>query len=93
MQTAFDRRRINGPEDSFPPVWDAGDDDKASTSTRATRALGDTRSICECSLATERVSQTSSPEDRSHKSGQWLRIHRDRKCQSCLRGVSESRRA
>ncbi|THH16345.1 hypothetical protein EW146_g4269 [Bondarzewia mesenterica] len=32
-QSAFDRRRINGPEESFPPVFDASEDDDAVYST------------------------------------------------------------
>ncbi|KAG6330091.1 hypothetical protein ID866_8998 [Astraeus odoratus] len=45
-QTTFDRRRINGPEESFPPVFDgAGQEDAFEWATRRNRELTDIRPI------------------------------------------------
>jgi len=47
-QSNFDRRRINGPEESFPPVYDSDDDQVLSWSPgkpRRGRAAGDIRPI------------------------------------------------
>jgi exosome complex component MTR3 len=46
-QSANDRRRINGPEESFPPVFD-DDDDDIKLKTQRSRAPGDIRPICWC---------------------------------------------
>ncbi|KAI0054109.1 ribosomal protein S5 domain 2-like protein [Auriscalpium vulgare] len=42
MQTAFDRRRINGPEESSPPVFD---DDDQNTAVYASWKVGDPRRV------------------------------------------------
>ena len=44
-QSATDRRRINGPEESFPPVFNDEEDDIKSKTQRS-RAPGDIRPIC-----------------------------------------------
>jgi exosome complex component MTR3 len=52
MAQNFDRRRINGPEDSLPPVYDDDDGDDlpyakwASGHPRIGRAAEDIRPIC-----------------------------------------------
>jgi exosome complex component MTR3 len=48
-QASFDRRRVNGPEESFPPVFE--DEEQAEPllsngKRRDGRALGDLRPIC-----------------------------------------------
>lgn len=47
-QSAGDRRRINGPEDSFPPIFD--DEEDIILKTRRSRAPGGIRPICESRL-------------------------------------------
>jgi hypothetical protein len=46
-QSAGDRRRINGPEESFSPVFDDDDEDDIGLKTQRSRAPGDIRPICE----------------------------------------------
>jgi exosome complex component MTR3 len=53
MAQNFDRRRVNGPEDSAPPVFADDDDDDeyaawAAGDARIGRAAGDIRPICAC---------------------------------------------
>ncbi|KAG1753456.1 3' exoribonuclease family, domain 1-domain-containing protein [Suillus lakei] len=43
-QSAHDRRRINGPEESFPPIFD-DDDEDITLNTQRSRAPGDIRPI------------------------------------------------
>jgi exosome complex component MTR3 len=52
-QSANDRRRINGPEESFPPVFDDDDDDDEDIKlkTQRSRAPGDIRPICWCPVS------------------------------------------
>jgi exosome complex component MTR3 len=45
-QSTFDRRRINGPEDSFPPVFDAVEEHAKIWSARCDRGAEDIRPIC-----------------------------------------------
>jgi len=45
-QSATDRRRINGPEESFSPVFD--DEEDIKSKTQRSRAPGDIRPICAC---------------------------------------------
>jgi exosome complex component MTR3 len=49
MSTGFDRRRINGPEESFPPIFEDGDNDQdmvVDTKLRKGREAEDIRPIC-----------------------------------------------
>jgi len=45
-QSAGDRRRINGPEESFSPIFD-DDEEDIILKTQRIRAPGDIRPICE----------------------------------------------
>ena len=49
MQSNFDRRRINGPEESYPPIFDDEDETEPAWKpgqSRKGRAAGDIRPIC-----------------------------------------------
>lgn len=46
-QSASDRRRINGPEESFSPVFD-DEEEGVKLKTQRSRAPSDIRPICEC---------------------------------------------
>ncbi len=45
-QAGFDRRRINGPEESFPPVFDDDDVLQSSSKPRQGRKPSEIRPIC-----------------------------------------------
>ncbi|KAG8217529.1 hypothetical protein J3R82DRAFT_5678 [Butyriboletus roseoflavus] len=45
-QNPFDRRRINGPEESFPPVFEPGQERSAVWNARCGRQSTDIRPIC-----------------------------------------------
>lgn len=54
MSTNFDRRRINGPEESFPPVFVDDDEDEAKWrpgKPRQSRQPHDIRQICRSSAS------------------------------------------
>jgi hypothetical protein len=68
MAQNFDRRRVNGPEDSAPPVFADDDDDDeyaawAAGDARIGRAAGDIRPICAC--ATGKSARCAHPSAQS----------------------------
>ena len=58
-QSNFDRRRINGPEESFPPVF-SDEEEKAAEGIpkRVCRGTKDIRPICEFPLVFNRLCLT-----------------------------------
>ena len=47
MQSSWDRRRINGPEESFPPTYEEDEDTQGlNLETRQGRGPSDIRPIC-----------------------------------------------
>lgn len=79
----FDRRRINGPEESFPPFYE---DEPFITLpshpvVRSGRSANEIRPICAMATPLETSIQAhlveASLATRPRQSGKWVSIHRD----------------
>lgn len=75
-QSNFDRRRINGPEESFPPVFSDEEQNLASrVQTRNGRGPKEIRPICEFLLAFLALYLTRySLEARVNEPSKWISI-------------------
>ena len=97
-QSNFDRRRINGPEESFQPIFDPDEEDETGWkpgNPRIGRGARDIRPICAVSssgpftrLAYDHM-RALSLESWLDQSGQRFCIHRDREDEDSLCSVSE----
>ena len=87
MQSNFDRRRINGPEESYPPVFDNEDEAESSWmpgQPREGRAAESIRPICMTLLCIGFTVQFTNAQilcaetrfkSRAHQPSKWIRIH------------------
>jgi len=95
MSTNFDRRRINGPEDSFSPVFVDDDEDEAKWrpgKPRQSRLPYDIRPICEPFKSSGGLTGLTDFSARS--SSTWsdqpskrFGLHRNRADENCVCGV------
>lgn len=87
-QSGFDRRRINGPEESFPPIFKPERDQEARRwklgEPRERRTPADIRAICAKFTLMDILFRAaywdfilSSLAARIDKSGEWIRIRRN----------------
>ena len=81
MATGFDRRRINGPEESFTPVYEEDEADQVTSGpSRVGRAPLDIRPIC-MSNPTRTIEilwliiPPASSEARAYQSSERVRVH------------------
>jgi len=84
MQSSFDRRRVNGPEESYSPVYDSDEEPESSSmaARRNGRSARDVRPICACVHHNSFVNTlfdilVQSFKDGSDKSGEWIGLRRD----------------
>lgn len=93
MASATDRRRITGPESSYPPPLDqVSEENTHSINGRRGRQPGDIRPICAgipfFASDQSRLTCFPSSKDRSRVSSEWLIVHRDRTSQDSLCSAS-----
>lgn len=84
-QISFDRRRINGPEESFSPIYDDDVEENIQNldnETRRGRGPSDIRPICThlCfdklyKLITLNIVDVYSLKNRSYQPSKWLCLH------------------
>ena len=93
MQSSFDRRRINGPEESHPPVFESDDEDKQAgpSDTRKRRTPHAIRPICTSFIPLLRDNLfviSNSFENRLNQPSQRLCIYRNGEDEDYMRCVS-----
>jgi hypothetical protein len=86
----FDRRRIQGPEVSYAPIYE--DEPEAGPSTRSDRANDEARPICELDFGFGCASNlivltVCSPQDRLGQPSEWQWLHRSRRSKDRMLSV------
>jgi len=85
----FDRRRIQGPEVSYAPIYE--DEPEAGPSTRVDRANDEARPICELCIGSPprepSILNAHSPQNRLDQPSEWQWLHRSGRRQDSLFGV------
>jgi len=95
MSMNFDRRRINGPEDSFSPMFVDDDEDDAKWcpgKPRQSRLPHDIRPICGLFQSSGGLTGLTDLSVRSSSTwsdqpSEWLGLHRNRADENCVCGV------